>query len=257
MRQMMGEFLVFLKILAYGSGAMVSFQIVSDFLQSETWKKIQERRGLRVKKIKAFPFGNEHTTVLGITQHGKTYATMQTLEKLNESVFFFNPQDERTPNNFIYADGNNSFDEIKNALIAGKKINYVPSDDLTKASKELEHIVNKIYAIGSLKVRFCVDEVHLLSYDKSKRGLKACQRIATTGLKRGIKGVWITQRGALLDNTLLNQSTRHFLFALGNQDLNYLKTNGFPSEEIKALASEKYRFVEYDQKEVKGAYMIG
>ena len=252
----MGKFLAFLKIVSMAAGVTLSIQVTSDFLKSDIGKKLIG--GRKLQKVKSFGLEDEHTTVLGITRHGKTYATMKTLEQCKEGVFFFNQQEEKTPSNFIYADSSVHFEDIYNAIRNKKKINYVPNTNLEIASRELELIVNRIYEKGHLDCRFVVDEVHLLNMgDRQKRGLKACIRVATTGLKRGLKGVWITQRGALLDNTLLNQATKHVLFALGNQDLAYLKSNSFPSEEIGSLANEKYKFVIYDNREVKGAFKIG
>jgi predicted YcjX-like family ATPase len=82
-------------------------------------------------------------------------------------------------------------------------------------------------------------------------------RLATTGLGRGYKCIFISQRPAMIDNTLLTQSTKHILFAIGLNDASYLKNNGFPSEEImQRTGQEKYIFVEFDQKTVRGGYTI-
>jgi hypothetical protein len=44
---------------------------------------------------------------------------------------------------------------------------------------------------------------------------------------------------------------------VGKLDESYLKTNGFPIDEIvEKTGNEKYNFVEFDQKEVKGAFKI-
>jgi predicted YcjX-like family ATPase len=98
-----------------------------------------------------------------------------------------------------------------------------------------------------------IDEVHLFRNE----GKKALIRLATTGLGRGYKCIFISQRPAMIDNTLLTQSTKHILFAIGLNDASYLKSNGFPSEEImNRTGQEKYIFVEFDQKIVKGGFTI-
>jgi hypothetical protein len=44
---------------------------------------------------------------------------------------------------------------------------------------------------------------------------------------------------------------------LGKLDESYLKTNGFPVDEIIArTGNEKYNFVEFDQKQITGAFRI-
>lgn len=212
----------------------------------------------RMKKVKGFMLEKEHTTVLGLTQHGKTYATIKTLENLKEPVLFFNSQHTPVGNGWIEGHGGNTVDQIINALQNGHKINFLPSDDsLDKMSIQLGAITNAVYQLGKFDFRFAVDEVQLFDMAKDKKGKIALERLATTGLGRGFKMVFLSQRPAKVSNTLLTQSTKHIVFALGLNDISYLKTNGFPVEEIVARTrNEKYKFIEFDQKEVKGAYMV-
>jgi hypothetical protein len=250
---LMAKLLIFLKFAmgtaATGLGVTIAFDIY------DKWGGLKR---VTVKTLKAIPFSDEHTTVLGLTRHGKTFAVMHSIKDLKEGVFFFNVQNEKTPPNFSKANGNNSWEQIKELLREGKKINYIPSDDLELASKELGYIVNNLYESGHMNVRMVIDECHLFSkVTKDKSALKACIRLATTGLRRGYKAIYLTQRPAMIDNTLYTQSTKHILFALGKADYAYLKQQGFPVEEIYNLTkNEKYKFCIFDQKEVHGAYMI-
>lgn len=221
-------------------------------------QKFVKKVGLKmVKKVKRFDIGNEHGTVLGLTQHGKTYGTIKTLDSMNEAILFFNTNDtplKGTKSKWYDAHGGHDVNQIIYALKQGYKINFVPSDDPEKMEKQLKGLTDAIYMQGrGLHFRFVIDEVHLFN----KEGKKALIRLATTGLGRGYKCIFISQRPAMIDNTLLTQSTKHIVYAIGLNDASYLKTNGFPSEEImQKTGQEKYIFVEFDQKNVKGGFTI-
>jgi hypothetical protein len=233
--------------------------VVTFFLDDDTQKVLGGIKKLavnRVKKVKKFTIGNEHCTVLGLTQHGKTYGLIKTLDSMNEPILFFNTNDtslKESKGKWIEGNGGHSIEQLLYALKKGYKVNFIPSDDVEGMEKQLGGIVKAVYQEGRFSFRFAIDEVHLFR----KEGKQALIRLASTGLGRGYKCVFISQRGAMVDNTLLTQSTKHILFALGLNDYSYLKTNGFPSEDIKEkTGNEKYKFVEFDQKEVNGPFII-
>jgi hypothetical protein len=207
----------------------------------------------KMNGLKAIPLGDEHTSVLGLTRHGKTYALKKTLSQAKEGVFFFNTQLEEMPKNFIEASGANAFEQIDSLLRQGKKINYLPSTDKDKRQTELKVIIRSLYDGQKRNIRFVIDEAHLFKKD----ALSMAQEIATTGLRFGIKGVFISQRGALMDNTLISQSNRYIFFAMNPHDSDYFKNYGFPIEEVQSrIKGEKYLFCVYDNKTVTGSYKI-
>lgn len=209
-------------------------------------------------KVNGFTLGNEHITVLGLTQHGKTYATEKTLQAAKEPVLFFNSQHTKVGRGWIDAHGGNTIEQIIGALQKGRKVNFLPADEsLDKMSVQLAAITDEIYKLGKFNFRFAVDEVQLFDMAKNKKGKIALERLATTGLGRGFKMLFLSQRPAKVSNTLLTQSTRHIVFALGMNDVSYLKSNGFPVEEITSRTkNEKYQFVEFNQKEVTGPFNV-
>lgn len=251
----MGSAVAFLKAVTWASGGMVAFQMAMDEDVQKVVKKVCKVGA--VKTVKGMPLSDkEHTTVLGITRHGKTYATVKTLEKVKGAVFFWNVQEESVKG-FIKADKTNNIEQIQNALKSGKKINYIPSGDLELDSKIFGKL-STLFLQNGVRCMMVVDEVHLFDMTKDKNGKNACRRLATTGLRRGLPCVFISQRPALIDNTLVTQSTNHILFALGDSDTNYLKNMGLPVEKIKqATGQEKYIFCHYDLKDVKGGFKIG
>lgn len=216
------------------------------------YRAIKERKDRKMKQVTHIDLPEAHMTVLGQTQHGKTHLIKNTLNTVKGGgVFFFNTQLEPMPKNFIEASGANSWEQILGALEAGKKINFIPTTDSEKRSKQLETIIKKLYDGQKRDIRFVVDEAHLYK----KGALSKMQEIATTGLRFGIKGIWISQRGALLDNTLISQSNFYVFFYLGLTDQKYFREYGFPMEEIQSrINKEKYLFCTYDGKEIEGAY---
>jgi hypothetical protein len=211
-----------------------------------------------VKKVKGFNIENEHCTVLGLTQHGKSYGMIVTLDNMNEPILFFNTNEtplKDTKKKWYDANSSHDINQIIYALRQGYKVNYIPSSDLEHQEKELKILTDAIYREGrGFHFRYVIDEVHLFKGE----GKKALIRLASTGLGRGYACIFCSQRPAMIDNTLLTQSTKHIVFAIGLNDASYLKANGFPSEEIMSRTKqEKYVFVEFNQKEVKGPFMIG
>lgn len=215
------------------------------------------KKFMGVKFVNAFYIENEHATVIGLTQHGKTYGTIKTLETMKESILFFNTQETEVGNGWVHASGSNTPGQIMKVLEQGRKINFIPSTDLEKMSKELKVLTDMFYEKGKMNVRFVIDEVHLFKACKSKEGHNSLIRLATTGLGRGFKCIFLSQRPAMVDNTLYTQSTKHIIFALGLNDYRYLESLGFPGEVIKEKTNnEKYIFCEFDQKNVTGAFKI-
>lgn len=221
--------------------------------------KVAGIRMNRVQRVKKFTLDNEHITVIGLTQHGKTFATIKTLENTNEAILFFNSQHTTVGKGWVEATGANSVEQIIFALQKGYKVNYLPNDESPeKMGAQLHAITLALYKEGRMNVRLAIDEVHLFWMGKNNKGKEALIRLATTGLGRGFKCIFLSQRPAKVDNTLYTQSTRHIIFALGKMDESYLKTNGFPVEEIvNKTGNEKYRYVEFNQKAVFGPFMIG
>lgn len=201
------------------------------------------------------PF-EKHTIVVGKTQSGKTYGTMKSLSGVNKGVLFFNVQ-HVTDNmqGFTRADNSNTWEQIEKLLKAKRKINYVPSTELDEAQTEIQYIIKKLYD-GSFKDIFLVvDECHLLSMDATTK--KQLIRVATTGLRFGIYAIFISQRLALVDNTLMTQSNK-IVFYKSNLEGNYLKNYNIPDEAIndRLRKGGQYSYVTYDFDELKGAYKV-
>jgi DNA helicase HerA-like ATPase len=190
-----------------------------------------------------------HCTVIGKTGSGKTYATRKSLEKVKGGVLFFNTMLGDMPG-FVQAGKENTWEQIGAILAKGGKVNYMPGLDRELRNKELSHLVKKLYESGK-NVIFAVDEVHL--YDRT--ATNSLVEIATTGRHFGIKGVFISQRPANVDNTLMTQSEQFVIFKL-NMEQGYFDRYKMPGEEImeRIKAGGQYAYVTYDWESLKGAY---
>jgi hypothetical protein len=201
------------------------------------------------------PFDEGITTVVGRTRSGKTYGTKQSLAKQSRGVLFFNTQLEDMPRGFVKANGCNTVSQIRDSLRDGKKINFLPSTVDAERKAQLTFIINEFFDGGMDDFYFVVDEVHLYTDDKDARA--ALVRLATTGLRFGKRAVWISQRGAKIDNTLMTQSTL-FVFYETNMEGQYYKQYGIPHDQIaeRIAAAGEYAYCTFDGKEVKGAFKV-
>jgi hypothetical protein len=255
--------------LVYLGGAVLILKIslwctvagfsVTVLLDKDVHRLVKKVGGMfHVKQSNKFNLENEHATVIGLTQHGKTYGTIKTLERMNEPILFFNSQRTPVGEGWVEADSSNTAEQVIYALKNGYRVNFLPADEsIDKMSRQLGAITEAVYKEGKMSFRFAIDEVHLFWMGKDKAGREALIRLATTGLGRGFKCIFLSQRPAKVDNTLYTQSTKHIIFALGKMDESYLKTNGFPVAEIvEKTGNEKYNYVEFDQKQVKGSFRI-
>ncbi|HET6527340.1 MAG TPA: hypothetical protein VFG39_01180 [Balneolaceae bacterium] len=191
-----------------------------------------------------------HTTLMGITRSGKTYAAKKSLAAQSCGVLFFNTQHEQMPG-FTKADKSNTWEQIKALLDKGQKVAYFPAFEDELRDKELGYLIGKLHDGTEKNVIVAVDEVHLFG----KQGQKDMIKVATTGLRFGVKGVWLSQRPANIDNTLMTQSNQFVIFKL-NMEGAYLDRYRMPSEEIKNKIEQggQYNYVVYDWDTLKGPF---
>ncbi|UWG95519.1 type IV secretory system conjugative DNA transfer family protein [Dehalobacter sp. DCM] len=206
-------------------------------------------------KRKAIDFGNCHACVVGVTGSGKTWGTVRSLVKVKEPVIFFNTKhDESIPASYVKMSAENSYIQLKRAVIRGRKINYIPSRDETQRSRELKNLIHFLFDNGGIVVYLVVDEIHL--YSKRDIYYKLME-VATTGRSYGIHLIAMSQRPANIDNNLMTQCEKFVIFkcSLENQ---YLKRYGFPVEDMEQGFKKggKYSYLEFDLTELYGPFIV-
>lgn len=201
-------------------------------------------------------FEGQHTFVCGMTQSGKTYFTLRHLERTKYPVFFYNPQSVRTK--FTYADKAYSIDDMIDYLKAGGKIDYCPSLSLKYAKHELNFIIQQFFmskAFISRPIIFAIDEAHLVAREGANN--EYINMIPTRGFALGFRGVFIAQRPALVDKTLVTQSDRHIIFHT-EWEKQYFSTKGLNMEEISRMLGntemDKHNYVIYERGRITGPY---
>jgi hypothetical protein len=187
-----------------------------------------------------------HCTVIGMTQNGKTYTVSHLLQKQNRGVLFFNTQMEDLKG-YIKVDKTTRFSIILKLLKGNHKLNYFPSSKLNEQFNEITFLVNQLFENGNFSktnyIYMVIDEVHLFK----KKALESVCRIATGGLRFGIHGVFLSQRPANIDNTLMTQSTDMLIFFC-SMESQYFKNYDIPIDIIMSMIAEhgKYSFCSYD-----------
>lgn len=197
---------------------------------------------------------NGHTTVVGLTQEGKTFATTKSLLEAKQGVLFFNTKLDPLPvSGYTDVDGTSSPDLLFKLLGRGRKVAFHPSRNRAARSAQLAWLISTIYNEGPQDLILAIDEVHLFD----KRGELAMEELATTGLSKGYKGVWISQRYANINNTLMTQSTEHVIFRTVMEQ-EYFKRYGLPFDQIEQKLQQggQYHFVTYDHKELRGPFKV-
>jgi len=193
-----------------------------------------------------YEFREGHTIVLGLTQSGKTYAVKKILSKSSKGVLFFNTQSE-VLEGFVKVDRNIPYSVILKLLKLNRKVNYIPSTKLKIQYLELEFLITQLFENSNFSknkpIFMVIDEAHLFQGNS----LESVKRIATSGIRWGINGIFISQRPANMDNTLMSQSS-HMLIFKCNMESQYFKNYSIPIEKILDEINKNgtYSFCEYD-----------
>lgn len=193
---------------------------------------------------------NGHVFISGITRSGKTYFGSRAVEELPYPVIFFNLQDEELPKKFItvYHDQIDG-EQLLDAVRAGVKIDlrFKHNSMLAEVNNVIGYVSQLLMGGGFSEkkpVYIVYDECHLLD----AFGLKKAIEVATRGLKRGCRAVFITQRPALANKTLYTQSADQYIFYLSPSEASYLKSKGIDYDKCKSDWERlgKHSYIHYD-----------
>lgn len=198
-----------------------------------------------------------HELVVGRTRSGKTtYARARAL-KHDGPVLFINTQEEDLTG-YIRCDKKAALTVLRSALDAGFKLNYIPSADDSQALLELRVLESLIFDVGRrLKsekyLLLVVDETQV--YAGNNMPDSPLYRVARRGIAHGVRGTYITQRPADINNLLITQCSRHVIFKT-SWESQYFRRYGLPGEEIEKKLNEApdYSYLILEDGEIKGPY---
>lgn len=202
-----------------------------------------------------------HSTVIGTTGTGKTFGTAHSLLESDKGVFFFNTMGtDSVPAAYTRASGQSDIESIDRLLKRKRKVNFIPSFSPEVRDRQLQAIIRYLLDDGRKRdMILAVDEVHLFKNDK-KAGIKVQDeliRLATTGRNFGVKGVYLSQRPANVNNNLLEMSSNWVIYfvPLGKS---WFTAYNMPYEEIiePLKSAPEHSYMLYDFKNVKGPFKV-
>jgi len=199
----------------------------------------------------------EHVCIFGATSSGKTVFATKMFEGMGNFNVFINTQYEpyvarcgvvvSTVNGFCEA-----IEQKQKHIVFASA-----SEDIDTQKEEISEIIDILFTLGKLinndgKRRiWChvyVDEVHL--YSNKKAPFAKLDRIATQGKRHGVVGVFISQRPALVSQTLITQSTYQVIYRCGSYEIPYFERYGYPITEYKDWLDKPYHFILDDSKDI-------
>ena len=201
---------------------------------------------------------NDHICIFGATSSGKTYFAANMFQNMNNYNIFVNTQYEPV----IIQSGAivvNSVDELCTALEEKhNNIVYNPEyDDPVQQREEVAKIIDVLFGLGKIinssgdRLIWChlyIDEVHLFSSKKSPYA--RIDRIATQGKRHGVVGVFISQRPALVSQTLITQSDLQVIFRCNSYEIPYFERYGYPISDYQDWLNKDYHFIVDDGKTI-------
>lgn len=200
-------------------------------------------------------FSGHHTFVTGATQQGKTHFMRRRVEQLKKTILFFNPQDEKMAG-MIKAGASDDLGVIMAALKRGRKVNFIPSLDNSRAAVELAILIDGLFRSGWTKdhnMLLVVDECHLAK--AHKEGERAVELVATRGLRFGVHAIFATQRPAYAHKAAFTQSDLHVIFRT-QMEREYFAAKGIPNAEYERIIKDggQYAYAVFNGLEMKGPF---
>lgn len=191
-----------------------------------------------------FQFNSPHMFICGMTGTGKTRMFIEQFDKSSLPGIFVNYN--QSENHFSSMNQDYDVSDIVNALRHGEKIDYIPVRNKKRAKIEIGYIIQKLFDGGfsvSDQFVFAVDECHLLAVEGEKN--TGIEEIATSGRAYGFRGVFITQRPALVSKVLVTQADIHCIFSLSNYERGYFQSKGLDFEGIQGMVRSKNQEVSH------------
>lgn len=193
----------------------------------------------------------KHTVIIGSTDSGKSTFAEHLFMKNPYKSIYYDVQEERNPksNKAVLLEGGFNLEALKryNRIVIYAKFN----SEQRKA--ELTNITNILFKLGKYYPRrrvWCVlfvDEAHEIA--PLHENNNPLNFVFTKGLSYGIAGVAITQRPALLNNTVLTQAKNHFIFNINFYETPYFSKFKLPFDEIEEHIKNDYHFARWDGKQ--------
>ena len=195
---------------------------------------------------------DKHTFIAGATGSGKTYFASWCLENATVTPYsiFINTSDELSVKKHSDVSVTN-YEELEDYLREHSKgvINYTVGDDPDTILEQIEEIRMMCFTVGGIlnqrKIRnyFTIffDEVHLFA-PKGGR-YSPVDNFFTRGRRNGVIAVGISQRPAVVSQTILTQSTYQIYFKFHTYEKSYFNRYGIDLESYSDWLDKPYHFI--------------
>ena len=203
---------------------------------------------LSTNKIKL----DNHLTIMGGSGGGKRYFASWCMENLAVTpyVLFFNTSNELDVENNCDITVRN-YDELEDFIMTHKKgkINYIVSKKIDIILEQIEEVETLLFAIGdkinkksiTQWITVFFDEVHLFAPKGAK--YSSVDNFFTRGRRAGIVAIGISQRPALVSQTVLTQSYYYVYFRFNVYEDAYFSRYGIKMEEFKEWLDQPHNFI--------------
>lgn len=173
---------------------------------------------------------SNHIFICGITRSGKSTFAQAAMAEKKCGVLYLNIQGEALQGSFLRAYSNLvEFETVLELLRAGAKIDLVLRDTRKAYTITAGYIIDRLMDSEFSEDRpvyVVIDECHLLK----GYSLEMARAVSTAGLKKGVRCVWVSQRPALVDKTIVTQASEHYMFQIPQYDFAYLKSKGIDAD---------------------------
>jgi len=197
--------------------------------------------------------------IFGATSSGKTYMAGHLFASLPNWNIFFNTQFEPVLHKKFGGYEVTGISALTKALEdKHRRIVYTPHSETPQGQQaELSEIIDILFAMGRIfntkgdRVIWChlyVDEVHLLSPKKAP--FDRLDRVATQGKRFGVIGVFISQRPALVSQTLITQSDKQIIYRCNTYEIPYFERYGYPIADHFDWLDQDYHFILDDGRKI-------
>ncbi|HYE68648.1 MAG TPA: hypothetical protein VEA58_08550 [Anaerovoracaceae bacterium] len=204
--------------------------------------------------MKLIEEGNWHVFVCGLTQSGKSYFSHRAMLGISVGVLYMNVQGEKVPRGFVTVYANRiEPDQLIEMLRDGVKINLVFSDTRKALDYFVGTVLNMLMDAGfdeDYYIYIGLEECHLYrGYSK-----EIADYVSTSGLKKGIRLISISQRPATCSKTIYSLAFAHYIFFISEADREYMKSKGIDYEGCKPLWGDpkSHKYVYFDGYTLEG-----
>ena len=189
-----------------------------------------------------------HNVIIGSTDSGKSTFAQYLFENTPYKAIYYDVQEEREPpsNNVILLTSPFTLPVLEKY----NKIVIYAKFEKTMRKGEIANLINLLFRVGAKlpkRTTWCnlfVDEAHEIAplHDDDN----PLNRVATKGLRYGISLTCMTQRPAMLHNTILTQAKNHFFFNINFYETPYFNKFKLAFEEIEEHIKQPYHFAHWD-----------